>query len=281
MKKFFCAALAAALFLGCFAFAGCGAPKKTAQVIEIALTSEEYAFGVDKNQPELLARTNEFIKKIMSDGTFDDICGHYFGGGTPAAVTSCAKDAGKDQLVVATNAEFEPFEYMKGTGFYGIDMEIAALLAKELGLELVIEHMNFDAVCLAVAQGQCDIAMAGLTVSDDRREHVDFTDSYYNASQMIMVPEGSGLFAGCASAEDIEKKLKGFGSGTRAGAQGGTTGQYYLEGDPSLGFEGFAVTCVPYTNGALAVQDMLNGNLDFVVIDEAPAHAIAGAFGGK
>ena len=111
--------LAAVMMLACFA--GCG-NKVTAKVIDINLTEEEYAFGVDKNQPELLEKVNEFIDKIKKDGTFDEVCDKYFGDGEPTAVVSAAEDSSKDQLVVATNAQFEPFEYKKGENFYGIDM---------------------------------------------------------------------------------------------------------------------------------------------------------------
>ena len=104
----------------------------TAKVIDIDLTDEEYAFGVDKEQPELLEQTNAFIQKIKDDGTLDEICDKYFGSGEPEGVESAELDSSKDQLVVATNAAFEPFEYTKGDTYYGIDMEIASLLAKEL-----------------------------------------------------------------------------------------------------------------------------------------------------
>ena len=111
---------------------------KTAKVIDIDLTDEEYAFGVDKTQPELLEQVNTFVGKINEDGTLDEICDKYFGGGEPEAVESAELDDSKDQLVVATNAAFEPFEYTKGESYYGIDMEIAAMLAEELDKELVI-----------------------------------------------------------------------------------------------------------------------------------------------
>ena len=109
--------------------AGCGG-KRTVKVIDIELTDEQYAFGVDKTQPELLASVNEFTKEIKENGTLDEICDHYFGDGTPVAVASAELDESKDQLVVATNAAFEPFEYMEGDSYYGIDMEIAAKLAE-------------------------------------------------------------------------------------------------------------------------------------------------------
>lgn len=115
---------------------------KGVKVIDIDLTNEEYAFGVDKDQEELLTQVNDFIGKIKEDGTLDDICQKYFGGGEPTAVKSAQLDTSKDQLVVATNAAFEPFEYTKGEDYYGIDMEIASMLADELGQELVIQNMD-------------------------------------------------------------------------------------------------------------------------------------------
>ncbi len=157
------------------------------RVIDIDLTSEQYAFGVNKDETDLLEKTNEFIAKIMEDGTFDEICDHYFGDGEPVMVKSAEYDESKDQLVVATNAGFEPFEFMKGEDYCGIDMEMAALLADYLGKELVIQNMDFDAVCLSVGQGKCDIAMAGLTITESRKDQVTFTDSYYNASQKLMI----------------------------------------------------------------------------------------------
>ena len=103
--------------------AGCGSKEAvTAKVIDIELTSEDYAFGVDKTQPELLEKTNAFIAEIKANGTFEEICNKYFGDGTPTAVTSAKEDPRKDQLVVATNAAFEPFEYTDGgNGYLGID----------------------------------------------------------------------------------------------------------------------------------------------------------------
>ena len=282
MKKFLAIALAAVML---FALAACGgnnategnADAKVVKVIDINLTEEEYAFGVDKAQPELLADVNAFIEKIMKDGTFDSICNNYFGDGTPVAVESAQYDETKDQLVVATNAAFEPFEYTVGDKYYGIDMEIAALLAKELGKELVINNMDFDAVCLSVGQHKCDIAMAGLTVKEDRKEHVDFTSTYYEASQKLIVKADDTTFDACADAAAVEAILKGYDNTTKIGVQNGTTGNFYVKGDADWGFEGFGVECVGYKNGALAVQDLVNGNINYVIIDAAPAVCIAEA----
>ena len=225
MKKFTkIIALVLALVCICTAFAACGGNKddgnttKTpaVKVIDYDLTNEQYAFGVDKNQPELLTQVNDIIKEMKSDGTFTAICDKYFGGGTPEAVKSAALDESKDQLVVATNAAFEPFEYMKGDDYYGIDMEIAAYVAKKLGKELVIQNMDFDAVCLSVGQHKCDIAMAGLTISEDRKEYVNFSDAYYEASQRLIVKGTDTTFDACKSADDVKAILDRRSAASRA-----------------------------------------------------------------
>lgn len=274
MKKIITLLMALVLTLGALTACG-GSSANTVKVIDIELTEEQYAFGVDKKQPELLEDANKFISQIKSDGTLDEVFDKYFGEGEPTGITSAKLDESKDQLVVATNAAFEPFEYKDGDTFYGVDMEIAKLFADYLGKELVIQHMDFDAVCLAVGQQKADIAMAGLTIKEDRKEHVAFTDSYYNASQKLIVLSDSTEFDNCTTAADVEKILNGKSSSCKIGVQNGTTGQFYCEGDESWGFAGFSVTTTGYKNGSLAVQDLINGNLDYVIIDAAPADCIA------
>ena len=284
-------ALLLTLALTASVFAGCGNSdssnsnkgdsadnsSKGVKVIDINLTEEEYAFGVDKQQPELLESVNSFIAEIKEDGTLDEICNKYFGDGTPTAVTSAALDESKDQLVVATNAAFEPFEYTQGEEYYGIDMEIADALAKKLGKELVIQNMDFDAVCLSVGQQKCDIAMAGLTIKEDRKEYVNFSDPYYNAAQKIIVPADNTEFDSCSDAASIEAILKEKDASVKVGVQNGTTGQFYCEGDADWGFDGFKMETIGYKNGSLAVQDLVNGNISYVVIDSAPATCISDA----
>ena len=275
MKKFLALVLAVLMMAICFA--GCGSNAQKVKVIDINLTEEEYAFGVDKNQPELLTKVNEFIDQIKKDGTFDEICEKYFGGGEPTPVTSAVEDAKKDQLVVATNAQFEPFEYKSGENFLGIDMEIAKQLADYLGKELVIKDMEFDAVCLSVGQHKCDIAMAGLTVNEKRTEYVTFSTSYYTANQKIIVKGDDTTFDDCKTAEDAEAILNGFDASTKIGVQNGTTGNWYVAGDEDWGFDGFKTECVGYGSGALAVQDLINGNINYVIIDSDPAKFITDA----
>ncbi len=277
--------LALVIVIGCFAACGgkednSGAnntPVAKVKVIDINLTEEEYAYGVDKNQPELLEKVNAFIAEIKKNGKFDAICDAYFGDGEKKGVTSAELDTSKDQLVVATNAQFEPFEYKEGDTYYGIDMEIAALLAEYLGQELVIQDMEFDAVCLTVGQHKCDIAMAGLTVNEKREEYVTFSTSYYTANQKLIVKGDDTTFDNCKTVEDVEAILNSYDETVKVGYQNGTTGGLYVEGDEDWGFAGFKMDGKGYGSGSLAVQDLINGNIKLVVIDSDPAKFITEA----
>ncbi len=255
-------------------FAACGAKTPAVKVINVNLTDEEYAFGVDKNQPELLEQVNAFITEIKANGKLDEVFNNYFGSGTPKAIKSAQLDESKDQLVVATNAEFPPFEYSEGDNFLGVDMEIAALLAEKLGKELVIQHMDFEAVCLAVGSHKCDIAMAGLTINEERKESVTFSESYYQASQKLIVKGDDTKFDECKTADDVIAILKTMDNTTNIGFQNGTTGQLFTESTGDYEANGFKVTATGYSNGAMAVQDVVNGNLQYVIIDAAPADSI-------
>lgn len=284
------AVVLAALMIVVAVFAGCsskgGNDKKAdepatsaakVKVVDIELSSEEYAFGVDKKQPELKEKCNELLKEMKSNGELEEISNHFFGDGEPVAVTSAKQDNSKDQLVVATNAEFAPFEYKEGDKFYGIDMEIAKLLADKLGKELVIVDMAFDAVLLSVQQQKADIGMAGLTVTEERAKQVDFSDPYYNAAQKIICKADDKTFDNCKTKEDVDKILQGFDKSVLIGGQNGTTGQYYVEGSDDFGFKKLNATWKGYANGSLAVQDLINGGINYVIIDAAPATAITNA----
>ncbi len=290
MKKIIAFALAFVMLALCLA--SCGTSVTKVKVVDIKLTDEEYAFAVQKGDTELLEQLNAFMAEIKENGKFEEIINKYFQGGTPTAVKSASSmKTDGSQLIVATNAAFEPFEYMIGENYYGVDMEIMALFAEKLNKELYIYNMEFDAVCLSVsaaggtytdadgkevtqAGGICDIAAAGLTVSDDRKEILDFSTSYYQASQMLIVPENSKEFDDCKTAADVEAILNTYTEEVKVGVQKGTTGQLYCEGDEGWGFTGFKFKTVSYTNGALAVQEILNGNCKYVIIDEGPAKAI-------
>lgn len=290
LTKKISAVVLAVLMIVVAVFAGCsskgGNDKKAdepatsaakVKVVDIELSSEEYAFGVDKKQPELKEKCNELLKEMKSSGELEEISNHFFGDGEPVAVTSAKQDNSKDQLVVATNAEFAPFEYKEGDKFYGIDMEIAKLLADKLGKELVIVDMAFDAVLLSVQQQKADIGMAGLTVTEERAKQVDFSDPYYNAAQKIICKADDKTFDNCKTKEDVDKILKGFDKSVLIGGQNGTTGQYYVEGSDDFGFTKLNATWKGYANGSLAVQDLINGGINYVIIDAAPATAITNA----
>ena len=134
--------------------------------------------------------------------------------------------------------------------------------------------MDLDAVCLAVGEHKADIAMAGLTINEDRKKHVEFTESYYDARQKLIVLSDNTEFDNCKTAADVEAILNAKGASFKIGVQNGTTGQFYSEGDEGWGFAGFPVTTTGYKNGSLAVSDLINGGLDAVIIDAAPAEKI-------
>ena len=186
--------------------------------------------------------------------------------------TSADKTTDNDTLVMATNAYFQPYEYYEGDKIVGIDAEIAEAIAAKLGKTLKIEDMQFDSILTAVQEGSVDFGMAGMTVTEERLESVNFTSSYATGIQSVIVKEDSPI----TSVDDLFADDAAY----KAGVQLGTTGQYYTEGDEDWGFVGFPVTCTGYKSGSLAVQDMLNGNISYVIIDQDPANYIAKAING-
>jgi polar amino acid transport system substrate-binding protein len=285
-KKIFLAMLTVVLTASVFALAGCNAVDNgyactSVKVIDISLTEEEYAFCVNKDNATLLTQVNDILADIMTDGTLDAILDKYFNGEEgQLEIESAVLDTEKDQLIVATNAAFAPFEFKSGNKFTGIDMEVAKIIADELGKELVISDMEFDSVIIAVQNGSADIGMAGMTVTEARLESVNFSTKYYNASQMLIVPSDDTTFDACTTAAEIEAKIVELGK-ISIGVQRGTTGSYYVGGDADWGFDGFAnVTMREYDNGGLAARAMKNGQVKYVVIDEMPAKLIAAAING-
>ena len=163
------------------------------------------------------------------------------------------KKAEEDKtLVMATNAEIPPYEYYEGEEVVGIDVDIAKAVAEELGMELKIEDMAFDSVIPAVSSGKADIALAGLTVTDERKENLNFTDTYAKATQVIIVKEDSAI----AGPDDLE--------GKKIGVQLGTTGDLYASDIKDAEVE-------QYNKGFEAVQATMQGKIDAVIIDSEPA----------
>ena len=165
--------------------------------------------------------------------------------------------------------------------FSGIDLEIAYYLAEKLGKELVIQDMQFEAVVNSVETGTCDIGMAGLSVTPKREEVVTFTDTYYNASQVLIVKADDTTFDECKSTDDVVAILEALTADTKIGCQKGTTGELYIDGDEDYGFPGLAATKMSYDYAALAVNAMINGNINFVIVDNGPAKAITATVNGN
>lgn len=280
MKKLLAIVLALTFIVTCFA--GCGNTASTkVKVIDIPLSSEEYAFAVAKTDTEFLGQVNTFLKKIKDNGKFDEICNNYFGDGTPMSITSAALDSTKDQLVVATSTGFEPFEMVDEAGkFSGVDLEIAYYLAQELGKELVIQDMDFEAVVNSVQSGICDIGMAGLSVTPDREKVVTFSDSYYNASQVVITMNNDTTFDECETGDDVTAILTALSKEDKIGCQAGTTGELYIKGDEGYGFSGLTAEAAPYKYVALAITAMQQGQVKYVIADNGPAKAITAKLNG-
>jgi len=184
--------------------------------------------------------------------------------------------------VVATNCPFKPFEYIDTDGLmYGIDIEIASLYASSRNLALVVKSIDFDAIFANVDSGYADIGMAGITVDTSRETLYDFTNSYYEASQKIVVSSNNTDFDKCKTAVDVEEVLKGL-SDKRIGYQIGTTGNWYVAGDLDWGFLGFDnLISIGYKTAQLAIQDIVNGQLYAVVVDEGPAISMVEAINNQ
>ena len=166
------------------------------------------------------------------------------------------------KLIMSTNAAFPPYEMVADDGsFEGIDVEVADAIAKKLGLELVVDDMDFDAALLAVQQGKSDIVMAGVTVTEDRKMVMNFSDTYSKGVQVVIVKEGSDV-----TLDNLGDKV--------IGTQRGTTGYIYASDD--YGEDHVRA----YDNGASAVQALMNGQVDCVIIDSAPAQAFVEANAG-
>ncbi len=183
-------------------------------------------------------------------------------------INTSLKTAVPGKLVMATNAAFPPYEYMEGGKIVGIDAEIAGAIAKKLGLELQIDDMEFDSITEAVKGGKADIGLAGMTVTEERQEEVDFTVSYATGVQVVIVAADSKLTVDDLFAEGANHKI---------GVQRNTTGDIYTTDD--IEKKGLG-TIERYSKGADAVQALKTGKVDCVVIDNEPAKAFVASVDG-
>lgn len=159
-------------------------------ILEEEFAIEEYAMCVAKENSDLTAAINGALAELKADGTLDAIIANYIGDETKGQnpyVSPEGVDRSNGTLVMATNAAFEPYEYYEGEKIVGIDADMAQAVCDKLGYELVIEDMEFDSIINAVQSGKADIGVAGMTVTEDRLQSIDFTDSYTTATQVIIV----------------------------------------------------------------------------------------------
>ena len=255
MKKI--ATLLAAVLVMTVAFAGCSSTETgssstgtSSTSSESSVSSEATASQESSSESEVSSETSEASAAETGDyGEFTTI------------------EEGK--LIMSTNAQFPPSEMVadgegfNGTGFEGIDVEIASAIAEKLGLELQIDDMEFDSALMAVQNNTADVMLAGLSYSEERDEVVDFTTSYATGVQVVIVKEGSDV-----TMDNLGEKM--------IGTQRGTTGYIYASDTPENGGYG-EDHVLAYDNGATAVQALMNDQIDAVIIDEAPANEFVAA----
>ena len=250
MKKI--ATLMAALMLMTAVFAGCsGTDNGSSSAAGESSTTSESSVAEESS---VASETSETSEEASTTETGD------YGEFTTI-------EEGK--LIMSTNAQFPPYEMVadgegfNGTGFEGIDVEIASAIADKLGLELQIDDMEFDSALLAVQNNTADVMLAGLSYSEERDEVVDFSTSYATGVQVVIVKEGSDV-----TMDNLGEKM--------IGTQRGTTGYIYASDTPENG--GYGEDHVQaYDNGATAVQALVNGQIDAVIIDQAPAEEFVAA----
>ena len=266
INKIAAAFLSAALLLGMTSCAGQG--KKKLQILDTAYAVEDYAMAISKENEGLKAAIDQALKELTEDGTIPSIIEKYIPAGATIEkkepVTSTYPEfttIEQGKLIMATNAFFQPYEYHEGDNIVGIDPEIAKAVADKLGLELVIEDVEFDSIIAGVQAGKYDIGCAGMTVTEDRLKSVNFSTPYATGVQSVIVVEGSEI-------TDVDKLLDG---NYKVGVQTGTTGDIYMTDD--IGED----RVERFAKGNDAIIALQSGKIDAVVIDNEPAKAFVAA----
>ena len=258
MKKILAILAAAATVVATLAMASCSQKKVTLKILDTEYVEEDYAVCVAKDNDALLEEINAALAELKSEGVADQIVDKYISG-KENDLTFQQDVEGKEELHMATNAQFPPYEYYEGDSIVGIDAEMAAAIADKLDKKLVIDDMDFDAIITAVQSGKADIGMAGMTVTEDRLQSINFSDTYATGKQVVIVPEGSKI----TSVDDLFAEDAKYLIGT----QKGTTGDIYSEDDFG------ADRVMKYASGNEAVQALITGKVDCVIIDNEPAKA--------
>ena len=255
-------------------------PETRLKLIDIKLTNEEYAFAISKKNPKLRDNFNQYIENLKTSGVFESIVAIYTdkenkGSKTGVKYTTAEVAKTDKNLIVVTNCPFEPFEFIeKDNLMYGIDLEIANAYASYRGLELIVRNIDFDNILSEVAAGKADIGMAGITVTDERKEICDFTTGYYKSSQKLVVDGKNTDFDNCKTAEDVKKVIKSLRDET-IGYQIGTTGNLYVVGDGSPENPGF-VNIKPegYKTPDESIKELMDVKIYAAILDDEPAQKI-------
>lgn len=238
-------------------------------ILEEEFAIEEYAIAIKKGNTELTEAINGALAELKSEGTLELIQKNWIGdeAGQYPYVTPEGTEYPNGKLVMATNAAFPPYEFKEGDNFAGIDVEIPGKIAEKLGMTLEIQDVEFGSIIGGVQTGKFDIGMAGMTVTDERLESVNFSKSYATGIQVVIVNEDSAI----ASLDD----LKGDGS-MKFGVQQDTTGDIYASDTAEKGGYG-EENVIRYKTGAEAVMALKAGKVDAVIIDNEPAKSFVAA----
>lgn len=245
----------------------------TLAILDSNYVEEEYAAVVAKDNTDLLEKIDGAITQLKEDGTLDAIVAKYISGEDSGLTfqQDVAEDA--EELIMATNAEFPPYEYYEGDSVIGIDAEAGAAIADMLGMKLVISDMAFDAIIAAVQTGKADFGMAGMTVTEERAEAINFTQGYATSEQAIIVPaEGAKI----ASVDDLYNEDVQ-AEGLKIGVALNFTGDIFASDD--FGSVD-TIEIQRFNKGADAVNALAAGKLDLVIIDKQPAEAFVATVNG-
>lgn len=259
MKKYIALILSVIMTLSLLT--ACGGKKVTLKILDTEYALEDYAICVAKENETLLADINAALDALIKDGTAKKIVDKYISG-VNHDLTFQQNTDGKDELIMATNAYFPPYEFYEGGKIVGIDAEMAAAIADKLDKKLVIKDTEFGSIIAGVQTGKYHMGMAGMTVTADRLKEVNFSTSYATGVQVIIVAEGSPI----TNVDDLLNPEKNY----KVGVQQDTTGDIYLSSSYEEGGVGEA-NVIRYKSGNEAVQALITGKVDAVVIDQEPA----------
>lgn len=244
------------------------------KILDSEYVTEDYAFAIAKDNDALLEKVNAAMQELTDDGSIKQVVDYFISGtgSLPEFQQNVAADA--EEFVVATNATFPPYIYVDGDDFAGIDYVIVGLIADKLGMKLTVNDMEFDAIIPAVQSGKADMGMGGVSITDERKQSINFTMSYATGIQVMIVPEDSDV----TSADDILAKIEN-GEDFQIGAQSATTG--YIYASDTVEYGGFGEDHVQaFPKGADAIAALTSGKIDCVIIDNEPAKAFVEANNG-